>query len=71
MNAVDELLDALEDVCRAHCAVHPDGRVSSGALSPHAEALRLLARAGRFDITHDRGRIVVGHWATSLKGTMT
>ena len=59
------LLDALEDMARQHCYL--DGRnqpieTDSGATSADADALRLLAKYGRFRIVRDGGRMVVGFW---------
>ena len=38
------------------------GRTDSGAITANAEALSLLAEHGRFRITGDFGRMVLGYW---------
>ena len=58
-----EMLDALENMSRSECYTDEDGKfTSSGALSTHADALRVLAAKGRFRMTRNQGRMVVGYW---------
>jgi hypothetical protein len=61
----DELLDALEDMVRQHATEHErwePNTINSGELSADADAMRLLARAGRMVLKVDHGRMVVGVW---------
>jgi len=68
--AGSDLLEDLESMARQHCYTdqkQKDGvteinTTDSGALSTDAEALRTLARHGRFRIIRERGRMVVGYW---------
>jgi hypothetical protein len=68
-----ELLDALEEMARQHChtgtaAKDHNGQVAgtlvtdSGAISTNADALRTLAKHGRFRIVAQMYRMVVGYW---------
>jgi hypothetical protein len=67
-----DLLDALEDMARQHCFIDKQPRVRfgvsevnvtvSGALTADADALRVLAKHGRFRIVREGGRMVVGFW---------
>jgi hypothetical protein len=57
----DALRDALMEAVQQAC-YHKDGEVDSMALSAYADALRLLATAGLFTITHEVGRRVIGRW---------
>jgi hypothetical protein len=59
--SVAELLDTLQDVLNQACGDNADN-VDSGALSVYADGLRLLAREGRFKITREAGRRVIGYW---------
>jgi len=69
--AENELLDMLGDMARQHCftsEVRTYHRVpgfnvtDSGGISPDADALRLLAKNGRFRIVRECGRMVIGYW---------
>lgn len=63
MTDITEILDALEDMARQHCHTHTDSKqTNSEALSANADALLVLAKHGRFRITKERGRMVVGYW---------
>lgn len=68
-----EVLEALESMARQHCHSAKatrdfNGQIAgtivtdSGALSANAEALDLLATAGRFRIVAEGGRMIVGYW---------
>lgn len=59
--ATDDLLETLEDMARQHCLTNGNA-TSSGALSTNAYVLRLLAKAGRFRIARESGRMVIGYW---------
>lgn len=70
---LDDALAALESVARQHChtglvACDYHGQVAgahvtdSGAISADAEALQVLADAGRFRIVAGGGRMIVGYW---------
>ena len=60
---MQELLDHLEGLLRQDAFTDDTGRTSSGALSEHADGLRLLAKHGRLRIATERGpRIVTGFW---------
>jgi len=61
-STTDELLEPLEDMARQHCHTSAKGETDSGALSTNAQVLRLLAKAGRFRIDREAGRMVVGYW---------
>jgi hypothetical protein len=54
-----ELLESLEDMVRQH-AYHDDSddTYDSQALSATADAMRLLAKAGRCEVLRDKGRRV-------------
>lgn len=56
-----ELRESLEGMVSQHCA-GDDGELDSFALSASADAIDLLARLGRLNITHDAGRRVIGKW---------
>ena len=66
------VLDALEGMARNHCYLDTATKTyqgasetnvtDSGGLSADAEALRLLARHGRFRVERASGRMVVGYW---------
>jgi hypothetical protein len=60
--AVEELLDALEDVVNQACWSNDDGLLDSMALSAYAHGLRTLAEYGRVTIEHSVGRRVIAHW---------
>ena len=62
MTDITELLDAPEDMARQHCHTSKADVTDSGALSANADALLILARFGRFRLTTERGRMVVGYW---------
>ena len=53
-----ELAEALEDMVRQHCPTDVIGRYDSCALSANADAMRLLAKAGRCEIKAEHGRRV-------------
>jgi hypothetical protein len=56
-----ELTESLEDMVRQHCyCEQKTGYYDSGALTADADAMRLLAKLGKFEIDLDRGRIVRG-----------
>ena len=61
-STTDDLLETLEDMARQHCHTSAKGETDSGALSTNAQVLRLLAKAGRFRIDREAGRMVVGYW---------
>ena len=68
----NELLDMMEDMARQHCFTDKEVRTyhgvlefnvtDSGASSASAEALRMLAKNGRFRILREVGRMVIGYW---------
>lgn len=69
--AENELLDMLEDMARQHCFTSevrtyqgvPEFNVTdSGGISTDADALRMLAKNGRFRILREVGRMVIGYW---------
>ena len=55
-----ELVDCLVDMVRQHCYCHNNRTYDSGALTSDAEAMRLLAKLGKFEIEKEHGRIVHG-----------
>ena len=57
-----ELVGCLVDMVRQHCYCHNNQTYDSGALTSDAEAMRLLAKLGKFEIKEDRGRIVSGRF---------
>lgn len=60
---VRNALDALEDMVRQHCHTNSvTHEANSGALSAHAEALRVLAAHKRFTVLREYGRTVIGYW---------
>ena len=60
---LQELTDSLIDMVRQHCYMdQKEGWYDSGALTSDAEAMRLLARLGKFEIETDHGRIVRGRF---------
>lgn len=56
---VQSLLDLIEDLTIQGCSVDEGGTVDSMALSTYAEALRLLAEKGRYEIVSEHGRRVI------------
>lgn len=58
----EELLDTLVNVLDQACSTPRDEVIDSMALSAYADGLRLLARYGRFTITDQAGRRVIGTW---------
>ena len=60
----DERLDIIEEHIRQSCGAnrHLGNAASSCAISTRAEGLRDLAAAGRFRITREYGRVVIGYW---------
>jgi hypothetical protein len=59
----EELLETLVEVVNQTCT-DDDGSVSSLCLSAYADAIELLARLGRVEITQRAGRGVKGRWTT-------
>jgi hypothetical protein len=59
-----ELVAALEGAMVQACMSHEPGseEIDSMALSYYAQALRLLSKLGRFNIEHEAGRRVIGHF---------
>ncbi len=67
-----DFLDQIEDMARQHCFTDKQVRTyhgvpefnitDSGGTSTDAEALRTLAKHGRFRIVREYGRVVVGYW---------
>jgi hypothetical protein len=66
-----DFLDQIEDMARQHCFTDkfgkhdgvPEFNISdSGGTSTDADALRMLAKYGRFRIVREYGRMVVGYW---------
>jgi homogentisate 1,2-dioxygenase len=67
-----DFLDQIEDMARQHCFTDKEVRryhgvaevnvTDSGATSANADALRTLAKHGRFRIVREYGRMVVGYW---------
>lgn len=67
-----EYLDQIENMARQHCftdkqvrtynGVRESNITDSGGTSTDADALRTLAKHGRFRIVRDCGRMVVGYW---------
>ena len=57
------LFDALENMVRQHCWLldHP-GEFDSCSLTSDANAMRLLAKVGRFRITTECGKRVIGQF---------
>lgn len=61
--ARDAALDALENMVRQHCGPEGTAEVSARGLSADAEAIELLAEAGRIVIEGgEGGRTVYGRW---------
>jgi hypothetical protein len=63
----EELIEALIDVTNQGCysanGTNQDNpEIDSMALSAYAHALRLLAQLGKFEITSEYGRRVIGSW---------
>lgn len=59
----DKLLDALAEMVALHCENYNESRtLNSSCVSVHANALRVLAAAGRVDLLTDRGRAVTARW---------
>jgi len=67
----DDLLDDLERMAREHCHTEKERTyhgmlefnvTDSGGITANAEALRKLARHGRFRIIREYMRMVVGYW---------
>lgn len=67
------MLDPIEELVRQNCITRTvdrdyNGQVAgsmvtdSGAISEHADALRTLAKHGRFRIVAEGARMVVGYW---------
>lgn len=63
---VAALQDTLVDVLNQACQM-PDGSIDSCALSAYADGLRLLAKHGRFTITDQFARRVIGTFVTEDK----
>lgn len=62
---LEEALEHLEDVLRQTCTVRTPGAlydIDSMALSDYACALRFLAELGRFEISEQYGRRVIGRF---------
>lgn len=69
---IKETLNDLESMARQHCytnrheatyrGVAEINVTDSGCLSADADALRTLAKHGRFRIIRAGGRMVVGYW---------
>jgi len=67
-----DFLDQIEDMARQHCFTDKEVKryhgvaefnvTDSGATSANADALRMLAKHGRFRIVREYGRMVVGYW---------
>lgn len=57
----EELIDALAD-CVAQSCTTDDGELDSMALSTYADALRLLQKWGRVEVTSEYGRRVIARW---------
>lgn len=68
------LLEALEGMARQHCYTESGNALllllmtDSYGKSANADALRLLAKHGRFRIVHESGRMVVGYWQENDPG---
>jgi hypothetical protein len=59
---LDDLLDALARMVDQHCA-EKDGSLFSGCIEANAEAIELLAKHGRIELTGiPYGRSVSGKW---------
>jgi hypothetical protein len=57
-----ECIDLIEELTRQHTFTDEETKItSSGGISADADALKLLARHGRFRITHHGGRMVAGY----------
>jgi hypothetical protein len=60
----EELLDCLYEITSSAAYTDPDTLITdSMAISDYADALRLLAKHGKFRITKEAGRRVFGYWA--------
>ncbi len=57
---LSEVLDALVEMVVQHCSCGENEPLDSFGDSTNAEAMRLLAEHGRFEIEEDRGRRVIG-----------
>ncbi len=57
---LDEALNALKDMVRQHCQI--GNTLDSMGNSDNADAMRLLHKHGRLQITQERDRRVIGKW---------
>ncbi|MGB0970372.1 MAG: hypothetical protein ACPGVG_05345 [Mycobacterium sp.] len=57
-----ELEETLVGMVDQHCWVSTSGVIDSMAISANADALHLLSKLGRFEITKSFGRRVIGTW---------
>lgn len=57
---LDEAVEALADLVQQYCCHDESGRYDSMALSTNAEAMRVLAKHGRFVIETEVFRRVIG-----------
>lgn len=57
----DEATEYLEEVLNQSCRLY-DGTLDSGAIRTYADAMRYLAKRGRFTIEREAGRRVIGRW---------
>jgi len=66
----NEALDIVEDLVRQHCHISEEQQEAEGlgyeldsmGISDNADAMRLLARAGRLEIVDEAGRRVLANW---------
>lgn len=59
---MDDADDLLVEVIKQACGTDRSGEVDSMAISAYADALRYLAKRGRFTIVTDVGGRVTGRW---------
>ena len=61
----NELIEALADMVLEHCSFDigkPEDGMDSFGLSANANALRVLAKAGKVEINFEHGRNVSARW---------
>lgn len=58
----EEILDALQGMVRQYAYENEEENVDSEYSSATAEAMEVLAEAGRMEILDARGRYVIGRW---------
>jgi hypothetical protein len=63
-----EALDILEGMVAQNCGEYDGELLCSGAISAHAEAMRLLAEHGRLVIVKEYGRMIKAKWPDQTVG---